>query len=79
MREINLYPILRRAQKILRSEAQWQLQYILREKNLTTNLLVKLSLTWKSELQILKLPPLEVLGVLNQDPICHDFLSLALI
>ncbi|MBA0691775.1 hypothetical protein Goari_009386, partial [Gossypium aridum] len=51
----------------MRSEGQWQVRYVPRERNLIADVLAKLCRAWKSSLLIFDVPPNEVLGVLQQD------------
>lgn len=62
--------ILRRTQKIMSFDGQWQIRYIPREKNLVTDRLAKLCLLWKSTLQTFDKPPKEMLETLQHDLDC---------
>ncbi|MBA0629566.1 hypothetical protein Godav_024105, partial [Gossypium davidsonii] len=53
--------LIRRIQRIMNFEGQWEIRYILRECNLIADRLAKLSLAWQSSLQIFVVPPNNVL------------------
>ncbi|KAH1098440.1 hypothetical protein J1N35_015361 [Gossypium stocksii] len=59
--------ILRRTQCIMKPEGVWKIKYIPRTHNLVVDSLAKLSLAWKSSLQILNEPPNELINLLQND------------
>ncbi|KAH1073496.1 hypothetical protein J1N35_025824 [Gossypium stocksii] len=58
---------LRRAHRIMRAEGQWHINHIPRNQNLVMDCLRKLSLNWRSSLQIFGVAPKEVLDLLHID------------
>ncbi|KAK5783679.1 hypothetical protein PVK06_038192 [Gossypium arboreum] len=68
--------MLKRVQRIMRTDGQWSIRYILGENNLVADTLVKLSLEWESRLQIYDKAPNEVLDVLNKEQASGAFVSL---
>ncbi|KAG8486120.1 hypothetical protein CXB51_019453 [Gossypium anomalum] len=59
--------VLRRIKRLLRSNGQWEFKYITRECNLITDQLAKISLSWKSPLQLFEVPPDLVVSAIQQD------------
>ncbi|MBA0596704.1 hypothetical protein Gorai_013513, partial [Gossypium raimondii] len=53
--------VFRRVQQIMRSEGRWRIRYVPREHNIIVDRLAKLSLTWKSSLQVFDVAPKEIL------------------
>ncbi|MBA0602765.1 hypothetical protein Gorai_002934, partial [Gossypium raimondii] len=51
--------VLRRTQRIMKSKGQWRIIHIPREHNLVADRLAKLSLNWKSALQVFDEAPKE--------------------
>ncbi|MBA0817274.1 hypothetical protein Gohar_001854, partial [Gossypium harknessii] len=49
--------MLRRTQRIMRAEGMWKIKHIPRIRNLVVDRLAKLSLSWKSSLQVLNEAP----------------------
>ncbi|KAG8499648.1 hypothetical protein CXB51_006070 [Gossypium anomalum] len=58
---------LRITQRILQSVGKWKIEHIPRNLNLVADRLAKLSLKWKSNLQIFVEAPKEILGLLQAD------------
>ncbi|MBA0702429.1 hypothetical protein Goari_022817 [Gossypium aridum] len=56
--------VLRRTQCIMRAEGMWKIQHIPRNRNLVADRLAKLSLNWKSSLQIFNEAPKEIIDLL---------------
>ncbi|MBA0735220.1 hypothetical protein Gogos_019084 [Gossypium gossypioides] len=65
--------VLRRVQRILRSEGKWWIRIVPRETNLIADRLAKVCLTWKSSLQIFGVALYEVIEALQQDKACGAF------
>ncbi|KAK5829662.1 hypothetical protein PVK06_013455 [Gossypium arboreum] len=59
--------VLRRVKRLLRSKGQWEIKYVPRECNLIADQLAKISLSWKSSLQLLKSPFDLVISAIEQD------------
>ncbi|KAH1097100.1 hypothetical protein J1N35_014021 [Gossypium stocksii] len=59
--------VLRRSQHIMKAEGSWRIKHIPRCQNLVANCLAKLSLSWKSSLQILNGAPKEIIDLLRND------------
>ncbi|KAK5843068.1 hypothetical protein PVK06_005499 [Gossypium arboreum] len=59
--------VLRRIKRLLSSDGQWDFKYITRECNLTADQLAKISLSWKSSLQLFEVPPDLVITTIQQD------------
>lgn len=59
--------VLRRVQRVMRTEGKWRIRYVLRENNLVTDCQAKLSLVWRSSRQVFKDAPNEVLEFLQED------------
>lgn len=58
--------VLRRVQRLIRFEGQWNITYVPRERNLVAARMTKLGLNQKSSLPTFDTPPKEV-GILQQD------------
>ncbi|MBA0730871.1 hypothetical protein Golax_025608 [Gossypium laxum] len=56
--------VLKRTQCMMRAEGQWKIRYMSKEHNLATDRLAKLSLVWKSSLQVFEETPKEILELL---------------
>ncbi|MBA0757404.1 hypothetical protein Gotri_020505 [Gossypium trilobum] len=59
--------VLRRTLRILHSEGEWRIKHIPRNQNLVADRLAKLSLSWKSSLQVIDEAPKELLDLLQVD------------
>ncbi|KAG8474496.1 hypothetical protein CXB51_031152 [Gossypium anomalum] len=59
--------VLRKIQRIMKAEGTWRIKHISRSKNLVVNYLAKLSLSWKSSLQILNKAPKKIIDFLQKD------------
>ncbi|MBA0669491.1 hypothetical protein Goklo_000017 [Gossypium klotzschianum] len=59
--------VLRRTQRIMRAEGTWKVKHIPRNRNLVVDRLAKLSLSWKSSLQVLNEAPKEIIHLLQED------------
>ncbi|KAK5831231.1 hypothetical protein PVK06_015026 [Gossypium arboreum] len=59
--------VLRRTQHIMREEGIWEIKHIPRIQNLVADRLAKLSLSWKSSLQVFDEAPKEVVDLLQED------------
>ncbi|MBA0560243.1 hypothetical protein Golob_017154 [Gossypium lobatum] len=59
--------VLRRTQRIMRAEGMWKVKHIPRNHNLVVDRLAKLSLSWKSSLQVLNEAPKEIIHLLQED------------
>ncbi|PPS13942.1 hypothetical protein GOBAR_AA06637 [Gossypium barbadense] len=57
--------VLRRVRRIMRAEGQWKINHISRNRNLVADRLAKLSLSWKSSLQVFNEAPEEVIELLH--------------
>ncbi|KAK5826337.1 hypothetical protein PVK06_021255 [Gossypium arboreum] len=57
--------LFRRLRQIMRIKRHWQIRHVPREHNSITNRLTKFSLTWKSNLQVFDVAPIEVLEILD--------------
>lgn len=64
--------VLRRVQRIMQSDGQWQIQYVPRENNLIADYLTNLGLAWNSEFQVLEASPSDVLGFIPKDFPCNN-------
>ncbi|KAK5824444.1 hypothetical protein PVK06_019218 [Gossypium arboreum] len=56
--------VLRRTQRIMKTKGTWRIKFILRSQNLVGDCVAKLSLNWKSSLQVLNEAPKEILDFL---------------
>ncbi|MBA0752798.1 hypothetical protein Gogos_001601, partial [Gossypium gossypioides] len=56
--------VLRRTQRIMMAEGMWNIKHIPRNQNLVADRLAKLSLSWKSSLQVLNEAPKEIIDFL---------------
>ncbi|KAG8490243.1 hypothetical protein CXB51_015601 [Gossypium anomalum] len=59
--------VLRRTQRIMREEGMWKIKHIPRNQNLVADRVAKLSLSWKSSLQVFNEAPKEVIDLLQED------------
>ncbi|KAH1045831.1 hypothetical protein J1N35_036615 [Gossypium stocksii] len=59
--------VLRRTQPIMKVEGNWKVKHILRSQNLVAGRLAKLSLSWKTSLQILNEAPEEISVLLQEE------------
>ncbi|KAK5832536.1 uncharacterized protein LOC108450866 [Gossypium arboreum] len=59
--------VLRRTQRVMQSEGEWKIEYISRNLNSVADHLAKLSLNWKSNLQIIVEALKEILDLLQAD------------
>ncbi|KAA3465251.1 LINE-type retrotransposon LIb DNA [Gossypium australe] len=59
--------MLRRTKRIMNSEGQWRIIHIPRDRNLVADRVAKLSLNWKSSLQVLEETPKKFLELLQED------------
>lgn len=59
--------VLRRTQRVMQSEGEWKIEHIPRNLNLVADSLAKLSLNWKSNLQIIVEALKEILDLLQAD------------
>lgn len=59
--------VLRRTQRIMKAEGTWRIKYIPRSQNSIVDYLAKLSLSWKSSLQILNEALKEIIDFLQKD------------
>ncbi|MBA0627129.1 hypothetical protein Godav_004678 [Gossypium davidsonii] len=59
--------LCKRLRQITRIKRQWQIRHVPREHNSVANRLAKLSLTWKSNLQVFDVAPIEIFEILKQD------------
>ncbi|MBA0736957.1 hypothetical protein Gogos_010443 [Gossypium gossypioides] len=64
--------VFRRTQRIMRAKGQWRINHISIEQNLEADRLAKLSLNWKSTLQVFDESPKKILEVLQKDK-ANDF------
>ncbi|MBA0850449.1 hypothetical protein Goshw_029881, partial [Gossypium schwendimanii] len=69
--------LLKRLHRIMRFQGQWQIEYLPREHNIVADRLAKLSLTWKSSLQVFDVALNEILEVLQHDKVCGTFKQLS--
>ncbi|KAH1074811.1 hypothetical protein J1N35_027139 [Gossypium stocksii] len=60
-------PILRRTQRIMKAEGVWKIMHIPRNQNSVADHLAKVSLQWKSSLQVFNDPPKDVTDLLQKD------------
>ncbi|MBA0872893.1 hypothetical protein Goshw_022800, partial [Gossypium schwendimanii] len=65
---------LRRTLRILYSEGEWRIKHIPRNQNLVADRLAKLSLSWKSSLQVIDKAPRDILDLLQEDKINGCFM-----
>ncbi|MFQ6624568.1 hypothetical protein Gotur_003309 [Gossypium turneri] len=66
--------VLRRTLRILHSEGEWRIKHIPRNQNLVADRLAKLSLSWKSSLQVIDEAPRDILDLLQEDKINGCFM-----
>ncbi|KAK5835835.1 hypothetical protein PVK06_011547 [Gossypium arboreum] len=59
--------VFRRTQRVMQSEGEWKIEHIPRNLNLVADSLAKLSLNWKSNLQIIVEALKEILDLLQAD------------
>ncbi|MFQ6659665.1 hypothetical protein Gotur_028469 [Gossypium turneri] len=59
--------VLRRTLRILHSEGEWRIKHIPRHQNLVADRLAKLSLSWKSSLQVIDEATKDILDLLQVD------------
>ncbi|KAA3478810.1 Beta-glucosidase 46 [Gossypium australe] len=59
--------VLSRTKRIMHSTGQWKVIHIPRDRNLVADRLAKLSLNWKSSLQVFEGAPKEILELLQED------------
>ncbi|MBA0726178.1 hypothetical protein Golax_002025 [Gossypium laxum] len=59
--------VLRRTLRILHSKGEWRIKHIPRNQNLIEDRLAKLSLSWKSSLQVFDEAPKDILDLLHVD------------
>ncbi|MBA0638665.1 hypothetical protein Godav_021800 [Gossypium davidsonii] len=59
--------VLRRTLRILHSEGEWMIKHIPRNQNFVADRLAKLSLSWKSSLQVIDEAPKDILELLQVD------------
>ncbi|KAH1130713.1 hypothetical protein J1N35_002091 [Gossypium stocksii] len=59
--------MLRRTQNIMQSEGEWKIKHIPRNLNLAEGRLAKISLSWKSNLQIIDEAPTKILDLLQDN------------
>ncbi|MBA0653867.1 hypothetical protein Goklo_020977 [Gossypium klotzschianum] len=59
--------VLRRTLRTLHSEGEWRIKHIRRNHNLVADRLAKLSLSWKSSLQVMDKAPKDILDLLKVD------------
>ncbi|KAA3474645.1 reverse transcriptase [Gossypium australe] len=59
--------ILRRTKRIIQSAKEWNIQYVPRNLNMVADCLTKLSLSWKTNLQVFEKAPKEILDLLQAD------------
>ncbi|XP_012487975.1 uncharacterized protein LOC105801186 [Gossypium raimondii] len=59
--------MIRRTLRILHSEGEWRINHIPRNHNLVADRLAKLSLSWKSSLQVMDEAPKDILDLLQVD------------
>ncbi|KAA3486878.1 LINE-1 reverse transcriptase isogeny [Gossypium australe] len=59
--------ILRRTKRIIQSEGEWKIKHVPRNMNMVADRLAKLSLSWKTSLQIITEAPKEILDSLQAD------------
>ncbi|MBA0635446.1 hypothetical protein Godav_029182 [Gossypium davidsonii] len=57
--------VLRRTLRIMHSEREWRIKHIPRNQNLVADRLAKLSLSWKSSLQVMDEAPRDILDLLQ--------------
>ncbi|KAH1047396.1 hypothetical protein J1N35_038180 [Gossypium stocksii] len=57
--------VLRRTQRILQSEGEWRIKHISRDQNSVADRLAKLSLSWKSSLQVFDEAPKDFTDLLQ--------------
>ncbi|MBA0749912.1 hypothetical protein Gogos_003785, partial [Gossypium gossypioides] len=57
--------MLRRTHHILQIEGEWRIKHIPRNQNLVADRLAKLSLSWKSSLQVIDEAPKDILNLLQ--------------
>ncbi|MBA0805312.1 hypothetical protein Gohar_004836, partial [Gossypium harknessii] len=68
--------VLRRTQRIMRLKGEWKVKHISRNQNLVANRLAKLSLSWKSSLQVINEAPKEIIDLLQVDKVNGCFMQL---
>ncbi|KAH1120635.1 hypothetical protein J1N35_003795 [Gossypium stocksii] len=61
--------VFRKTQRIIKAEGVWKIKHIPRSLNLVTNSLAKLSLNWKSTLQVFNEPPKDTIDLLQDDKV----------
>ncbi|KAH1097270.1 hypothetical protein J1N35_014191 [Gossypium stocksii] len=66
--------MLQKTQRILQSEGEWRVKHIPRNHNLVTDHLAKLSLSWKSSLQVFDEAPKDILDLLQVDKMNDCFM-----
>ncbi|KAA3453051.1 Retrovirus-related Pol polyprotein LINE-1 [Gossypium australe] len=59
--------VLRRTKRIIQSVGEWNIKYVPRNMNMVADCLAKLSLNWKSNLQVFTEAPKETLDLLQDD------------
>ncbi|KAK5839204.1 hypothetical protein PVK06_007976 [Gossypium arboreum] len=59
--------VLQRPERIMRAEGVWKIIHIPRTQNLVADHLAKLSLNWKSSLQVFNEAPKEIIDLLQED------------
>ncbi|KAK5793476.1 hypothetical protein PVK06_034625 [Gossypium arboreum] len=59
--------VLRMTQRIMKAEGVWKIKHIPRTRNLVADCLAKLSLNWKSRLQVFNEAPKEIIDLLQED------------
>ncbi|KAA3482036.1 RNA-directed DNA polymerase (Reverse transcriptase) [Gossypium australe] len=59
--------LLRRTKRIIQSAGEWNIKYVPRNRNMVADCLAKLSLNWKSNLQVFEEAPKEILDLLQVD------------
>ncbi|KAK5785424.1 hypothetical protein PVK06_040008 [Gossypium arboreum] len=67
--------VLRRTHRMMRADGQWKIIHLLREHNLATNQLAKLSLMWKSS-EVFEETSKEILELLQKDKESGAFMQL---
>ncbi|MBA0743324.1 hypothetical protein Gogos_006018 [Gossypium gossypioides] len=68
--------VLRKTQHIMRFKRQWRINHIPRKQNLVADRLVKLSLNWKSTLQVFDEALKKILEFLQKDKVNDTFMHL---
>ncbi|KAH1030754.1 hypothetical protein J1N35_042928 [Gossypium stocksii] len=59
--------VLRKIQRTMKAEGVWKIKHILRTRNSVADCLAKLSLTWKSSLQVFNEPSTDIIKLLQND------------